>query len=144
NSPANIGAQPSTLGYSLEQQYEIADNVYITKGASTWKFGVDLSRALLNAESLYSIAGGNYQFRYLQTDQTGAAGTQAAIGGNPVASFLLGVPNSVVLANTAIPYYYRWGAAAACVQNDWRARQNLTLNIGLRYSLQLPRIEKNN
>ncbi len=144
NSPANIGSQPSTLGYSLEQQYEIADNVYVTRGASTWKFGVDLSRALLNAESLYSIDGGNYQFRYVQTDQTGAAGTQSAIGGNPVASFLLGVPQSIVLANTAIPYYYRWNAAAGYVQNDWRMRSNLTVNVGLRYSLQLPRIEKNN
>jgi hypothetical protein len=99
---------------------------------------------LLNAESLYSLAGGNYQFRYVQTDQTGAAGTQATIGGNPVASFLLGVPNSIALGNVAIPYYYRWGAAAAYVQNDWKVRPNLTLNIGLRYSLQLPRIEKNN
>ena len=114
NSPANIGAQPSTLGYSLEQQYEIADNVYVMRGSHTWKFGVDLSRALLNAESLYSIAGGNYQFRYLQTDQTGAAGTQSAIGGNAFASFLLGVP------------------------------QSITLNIGMRYALQLPRTEQNN
>src|SRR5579864_5207239 len=81
SSPANIGSQVSTLGYSLEQQYEIADNVYITRGNSTWKFGVDLSRAMLNAESLYSLAGGNYQFRYLQTDQTGAAGSQPALGG---------------------------------------------------------------
>src|SRR6266481_1813213 len=144
SSPANIGSQVSTLGYSLEQQYQIADNIYITRGASTWKFGVDLSRAMLNAESLYSLAGGNYQFRFVQTDQTGAAGTQSTIGGNPVASFLLGVPNSIVLGNTDIPYYYRWGAAAGYVQNDWRVRSNLTLNIGLRYSLQLPRIEKNN
>jgi hypothetical protein len=144
SSVANIGSQVSTLGYSLEQQYEIADNVYITRGASTWKFGVDLSRALLNDEFLYSIAGGNYQFRYVQTDQTGAAGTQATIGGNPVASFLLGVPNSIALANTAIPYYYRWGSGAAFVQNDWKVKPNLTLNIGLRYSLQLPRIELHN
>jgi hypothetical protein len=144
NSPANIGSQVSTLGYNLEQQYEIADNVYWTRGSSTWKFGVDLSKALLNVESLYSIAGGNYQFRYVQTDQTGAAGTQSAIGGSPVASFLLGVPNSIVLANTAIPYYYRWSAAAGYVQNDWRVKRNLTLNMGVRYSLQLPRIEKNN
>jgi hypothetical protein len=143
-SPANIGSQVSTLGYSLEQQYEIADNVYITHGSSTWKFGVDLSRALLNSEFLYSLAGGNYQFRYVQTDQTGGAGTQSAIGGNPVASFLLGVPQSIALANTAIPYYYRWGAGAAYVQNDWRVKPNLTLNIGMRYSLQLPRTELNN
>ncbi|HYL77500.1 MAG TPA: carboxypeptidase-like regulatory domain-containing protein [Bryobacteraceae bacterium] len=144
NSPANIGSQVSTLGYSLEQQYEIADNVYITRGSSTWKFGVDLSRALMDSEFLYSLAGGNYQFRFVQTDQTGAAGTQSAIGGNPVASFLLGVPNSIALANTAIPYYYQWSSGAAYVQNDWRVRPNLTLNLGLRYSLQLPRIEKNN
>jgi hypothetical protein len=143
-SPANIGSQVSTLGYSLEQQYEIADNVYVTRGASTWKFGVDLSKALLNAESLYSLAGGNYQFRYVQTDQTGGAGTQSMIGGNPIASFLLGVPQSIALGNTDIPYYYRWSAGAAYIQNDWRARPNLTLNIGMRYSLQLPRIEQNN
>lgn len=144
NSPANIGTQPSTLGYSLEQQYQLADNLYITRGAATWKFGVDLSRALLNDQSLYSIAGGNYQFRYVQTDQTGAAGTQAQIGGNSVASFLLGVPNSIVLGNAAIPYYYRWNSAAGYAQNDWKVRPNLTLNIGLRYSLQLPRTENNN
>jgi hypothetical protein len=143
-SPANIGTQPSTLGYSLEQQYEIADNVYVTHGASTWKFGVDLSRALLNSEFLYSLAGGNYQFRYLQTDQTGAAGTQATIGGSAIASFLLGVPNSIVLANTAIPYYYRWNSGAAYVQNDWKVRPNMTFNLGVRYSLQLPRTENNN
>ncbi len=144
SSIANIGSQVSTLGTSIEQQYEIADNVYITKGAMTWKFGVDLSRALLNDESLYSLAGGNYQFRYVQTDNTGASGTQATVGGNPIATFLLGVPNSVVLGNMAIPYYYRWGAGAAYIQNDWKARPNLTLNMGLRYSLQLPRRELNN
>jgi hypothetical protein len=144
SSIANIGSQVSTLGTSLEQQYEIADNVYITKGAMTWKFGMDLSRALLNAESLYSLAGGNYQFRYVQTDNTGASGTQATVGGNPIATFLLGVPNSVVLGNVAIPYYYRWAAGAWYLQNDWKARPNLTLNIGLRYSLQLPRRELNN
>jgi len=144
NSVANIGSQVSTLGYSLEQQYEIADNVYITHGSSTWKFGVDLTRAYLDSEFLYSLAGGNYQFRFVQTDQTGAAGTQSAIGGNPVASFLLGVPNSIVLANTAIPYYYKWSAAGAYIQNDWRLRPNLTVNLGMRYSLQLPRQEKNN
>jgi hypothetical protein len=143
-SPANIGTQVSTLGYSLEQNYEIADNLYLTHGAMTWKFGVDLSRALLNAEFLYSASGGNYQFRYVQTDQTGAAGTQAQIGGNAFASFLLGVPQSIALASADIPYYYRWNSGAAYVQNDWKLRPNFTLNLGLRYSLQLPRTEVHN
>ncbi|MBV9085014.1 MAG: hypothetical protein JOZ62_20235, partial [Acidobacteriaceae bacterium] len=111
-SPANIGNQPSTLGYSLEQQYEIADNVYVTRGGMTWKFGVDLSRALLNTESLYSLAGGNYDFRYLQTDNTGAPGSVSSNGGSAFASFLLGVPDSIVLGSSDIPYYYRWNSGA--------------------------------
>ena len=83
NSVANIGTQLSTLGYSLEQQYEIADNLYITRGGITWKMGVDLSRALLNDESLYSVAGGNYQFRYLQTNSNGSAGAQSSRAAMP-------------------------------------------------------------
>ncbi|MBV9082396.1 MAG: hypothetical protein JOZ62_06975, partial [Acidobacteriaceae bacterium] len=143
-SPANIGNQPSNLGYSLEQQYEIADNVYVTRGGMTWKFGVDLSRALLNTESLYSLAGGNYEFRYLQTANTGAATSVSSNGGSAFASFLLGVPNSVVLGSSDLPYYYRWNSGAAYVQNDWKVKPNLTMNLGLRYSLQLPRTEVNN
>jgi len=144
NSIANIGSQVSTLGYNLEQQYEIADNVYITRGAMTWKFGVDLQRALLNTESLYGADGGNYQFRYIQTDSNGASSGQASLGGSAIASFLLGVPNTIAFATAAIPYYYRWNSGAAYVQNDWKVKPNLTLNIGLRYSLQLPRTEIHN
>ncbi len=144
NSVANIGSQVSTLGYNLEQQYEIADNVYVTRGGMTWKFGVDLSRALLNTQSLYGADGGNYQFRYIQTDSNGATSGQAALGGSPIASFLLGVPQQITFANALIPYYYRWNSGAAYVQNDWKVKPNLTLNLGLRYSLQLPRTEVHN
>lgn len=144
NNNANVGSQISTLGYNLEQRYEIADNVYITKGASTWKFGVDLSRALLNVESLYSVAGGNYQFRYLQTNSNGTTAAIGTTGGNAFASFLLGVPNAITLSPSLIPYHYKWDSGAAYVQNDWKVRPNLTLNLGLRYSLQLPRTEANN
>jgi hypothetical protein len=46
------------------------------------------------------------------------------------------------LRDTLIPYYYQWNSAAGFVQNDWQVRRNLTVNLGLRYSLQLPRTEK--
>jgi hypothetical protein len=139
-----IGSQGSTQNTNLEQQYEIADNVYITRGAMTLKFGVDLSRDMLNAENFYAADGGNYSFRYVQTDSTGGAGTQANIGGFGLASYLLGVPNQVSLATSLIPYYYRWNSGAGYVQNDWKIRPNLTLNLGMRYSLQLPRTEEYN
>src|SRR5579884_939574 len=139
-----IGSQGSQLNNNLEQQYEIADNVYITRGAMTWKFGVDLFKDMLNTMNFYSADGGNYSFRYVQTDATGAAGNQGQVGGIGFASYLLGVPNSVTLANSIIPYYYRWLGGAAYFQNDWKVRPNFTLNLGLRYSLQLPRTEEYN
>ncbi|MBV8831358.1 MAG: hypothetical protein JO108_19275, partial [Acidobacteriaceae bacterium] len=40
-----------------------------------------------------------------------------------------------------IPYYYRLNSGAVYVQNDWKVRPNLTLNLGLWHSLQRTRTE---
>ncbi len=136
-----IGSQGSTLNDNVEERYNVADTIYLTHGAMTWKFGVDLTHELLNEQSFYAAAGGSYSFRYLQTDSTG---TSTGAGGDAFATFLLGVPNAVSLADAVLPYYYRWNAAAGFVQNDWKVKPNLTFNLGLRYSLQTPRTEKYN
>ena len=107
----------------------------------TWKFGVDLSYARLNVVPFFGASGGRWEFRTLNTDRSRA--NQVAAGGNNLASLLIGVPNVVQVRPLLVNYDYRWKAAAGFVQNDWRARPNLTLNLGLRYSLQLPRTEKN-
>src|SRR5205814_1382034 len=65
-------------------------------------------------------------------------------GGNQIASTLMGVPNAVDVRPLILDYDYRWKSGALCVQNDWKVRPNLTLNLGLRYSLQYPREEKHN
>ena len=36
----------------------------------------------------------------------------------------------------------RWSSGAGFVQNDWKVSRNLTINLGVRYSLDLPRTEK--
>jgi hypothetical protein len=135
-----IGSVGSGLRENVEERYGLTDIVYFTRGNMSWKFGVDLSHARMKTMSLFLASGGLWDFRSLQT----ASGGAASSGGIGFASFLLGVPNSVQLRNAVIPYYYRWNSYAAFVQNDWKVRRNLTLNIGMRYSLQTPRTEKFN
>ena len=66
-------------------------------------------------------------------------------GGATWASFLLGVPSTnVVMRNVEVPYYYRWNAGAGFIQDDWKVKSNLTLNLGIRWSLEMPRTEKYN
>lgn len=136
-----IGSGGSTSAEDHEERYNIVDILYVTRGSMSWKFGVDLSHSLQNVIPLFAGMGGRYNFD-ARNFLTNSNGTTSGTGGNSFAQFMMGVPDSVDLRNVLIPYYYRWNAAAAFVQNDWKVRPNLTLNLGLRYSLALPRTEK--
>src|SRR5262249_46490525 len=140
STATGIGGGGSTQVEDREERYAITDIVYKTSGTMSWKFGVDLSHSLQNVLPLFAALGGQYAFSNIQTNSTG---TSAGNGGSPFASFLLGVVNgNVTLRSSMIPYYYHWNAGAAFVQNDWKVKPNLTLNIGLRYGVQMPRTEK--
>ena len=139
----NIGSSASTNNYNVEERYNIVDQVYWDRGAMRWKFGIDLTHALLNVAPFFGASGGRWDFRVAQTSAAFGS-TSTANGGNPFASFLLGIPNQIAVRPLLMNYYYRWNAAAAFIQNDWKVKPNLTLNLGVRYGLQLPRTEKNN
>jgi hypothetical protein len=71
----------------------------------------------------------------------GAAASQTQ--GNGFASFLLGIPGSGNLEHTfatasASDYFGLY------IQDDWKVNQSLTLNIGLRYDVDVPRTERYN
>ena len=142
NAFADVGSSGSTNNFNVEERFNINDVLYWTQGNKTWKFGVDMSRARLNVVPFFGASGGRWEFRTLNTDRTRA--NNVAAGGNSLASLLIGVPNAVQVRPLLVNYDYRWDGGAAFVQNDWRLRPNLTVNLGLRYSLQLPRTEKNN
>ena len=111
-----------------EERYALTDIVYKTHGSMSLKFGVDLSHSLQNVIPLFAALGGSYAFSNIQTNSTG---TSTGTGGAPFASFLMGVPNgNVTLRNVQIPYYYRWNAYAAFIQDDWKVKRNLTFNLG--------------
>ncbi|PWT88273.1 MAG: hypothetical protein C5B55_13415 [Blastocatellia bacterium] len=142
NAFADVGSSGSTNNFNVEERFNINDIVYWTHGNKTWKFGVDLSYARLNVIPFFGASGGRWEFRVVNTSDNRS--TAVANGGNNLASLLLGVPNAVQVRPLLINYDYRWKSGAAFVQNDWKIKPNLTLNLGLRYALQYPRTEKNN
>jgi len=142
STATGFGGAGSTNVEDKEERYAFTDIVYKSHGNMSLKFGVDMSHSLQNVYPLYGAFGGIYAFAATQTNSNG---TSTGTGGSAWASFLLGVANgNVTMRNVQVPYYYRWNAGAAFIQDDWKARPDLTLNFGLRYALQMPRTEKYN
>lgn len=142
NAFADVGSSGSTNNFNLEERYVANDIMYYTRGNMTWKFGGEWSLSKLNVIPFFGASGGRWEFRTLNTSNNRS--TNLPNGGNNLASLLLGVPNAVQVRPLLLDYNYYWKAGAAFIQNDWKVRPGLTLNMGLRYSLQLPRGERHN
>jgi hypothetical protein len=143
STATGFGGAGSTNVDDKEYRYAITDIVYKNVGAMSFKFGFDGSHALQNVIPLYGAFGGIYTFSTYPTNSTG---TSSGTGGSPWASFMLGTVQSgdVTMRNVEVPYYYRWNTGAAFMQDDWKVKSNLTINIGVRWTLQMPRTEKFN
>ena len=63
--------------------------------------------------------------------------------GNPFASLLLGLPASGDITNEP-KVNSTSGYWAFYAQDDWKATRNLTINAGLRWDFEVPRVETNN
>lgn len=148
NGPQNVGKERNHI-------YSLIDDFTYVRGRHTFKTGVAAYVRLFNvAANGYGYqAGGRWNFSPNQTrnaycSANPVGGTipncaQNNATGDAFASFLLGVPNTLfAYENIAQPYYYRWRDIGAYVQDDWKIRENLTLNLGVRYQYQSPRWEK--
>ncbi len=146
----DIGSSLSTNNFNKETRWDFSDTLYWTTGNMIWKIGGSYNRARLEVTPFFAAAGGRWNFRRLSTNNSpGGVPNNNNLngngnGGNTLASFLLGVPLSADFRPALFTYNYQWESYAAFVQNDWKLRPNFTLNLGLRYSLQMPRTEDNN
>ena len=141
----NIGSALSSNNFNEENRWDFSDTVYWTSGNSIWKIGGNINRARLQSTPFFAGSGGRWQFRRLETNRTPVSGNNDAInGGNSLASFIIGVPRAVAYRPALFTYNYQWDSYAAFVQNDWKVKPNLTLNLGVRYSVQMPRTEDDN
>jgi Carboxypeptidase regulatory-like domain/TonB dependent receptor-like, beta-barrel/TonB-dependent Receptor Plug Domain len=113
--PGGVGGLPTYLyGWNSFQVY---DDAFWTKGTHSIKFGFAAERMLLQATAL-TDPNGIWNFPDLQHFLT-----------NNPSKFAGGV------ASTLTPRNLRQSIFGAYLQDDWRVRPNLTLNLGLRYEM---------
>jgi hypothetical protein len=124
-------SQDATLFGPLNN-YQYLATLTKVLGRHTWKVGGDLRRQQLFTGS---YRAGNIGFDGIPTaDPQSRSNT-----GQPLASFLLGLPSSASRAVGDTNARMRGGMYHFFIQDDIRATSRLTLNIGLRYEYnQLP------
>ena len=138
-----------TFGSHLEEQsnYNLTGSITKSRGRWTHKAGVegrdlqsnytDLEEATAQIASSYFHAGGNFNFEYA-TANGGVApqnvnNNQKGING---AALLLGAPTWWIRPGANVEPAFSQKYFAVYSQNDWRATDKLTLNLGLRWELQ--------
>ena len=118
---------------------QFEDSVTWTHGNHVIHSGMQVLHYIMN--DLYpGNAGlaGQFNFNGQFTGNTGST------GGNAVADFLLGLPEQVLQGNGGGGNkYLRNTLYGIFAQDNWRARHNLTLNLGLRYELTTARTTNN-
>lgn len=133
---ATLGAQQAGFNSGREQPFynlQFASTLTRTMGAHTMKFGYDW-RSLRQKEVNQGWQGGAYAF-----DSSYTRSTSAATGnfGQGIASFLLGLPNATSFIEVRSPYDVDVVSHGFFAHDDWRVSERLTLNLGLRYDLEL-------
>lgn len=133
------GTQSNGPGTSLDVNFGVADDFSFTRGNHTIRVGGDTRFLQLNRRDTSGLYGGAYSFTPNLTANPKLGNT-----GIGLATFILGSISGYTVKPTDLKFYYRWNYYAAYIQDDWKLRRNLTLNLGLRYNLETPRREKYN
>jgi hypothetical protein len=132
------GIQDTNPVLDRNQTFTISDSMILTHGKHTLRWGGDFRRLQVNAETA-SNPRGTFVFTGLNTSQF-VSGVPVTGTGYDFADFLLGLPQqtSVQYGNNPFGYHFRGNSWDAYLQDEWRVRGDLTLNIGLRYEYLSP------
>jgi Carboxypeptidase regulatory-like domain len=135
---SSLGQQQN--GQNIDNGIRLSDAVSWQKGRNSFKFGVDARF------QQYSTIDYNTDYLNFYRDQSGAAnrGGEFNYDGSSFASFLTGrVGDS---GQTVFNDHPRWNShyIAGFAQDDIKFGNNLTVNLGIRYDVDVPRHEAEN
>lgn len=138
-----------TLGTAPYNNYDILADVVKMKGSHTLKAGIDLRRyekgndypaTCSDANSSATICSNGY-FYFDQTWTKATNTTTSTADGMDLAAFMLGLPSqaSYALSTSTVGQQYYM---AYFLQDDWRLRPDLTVNMGIRFEKDFAAYER--
>ncbi len=146
-------ASRSKSAAAAEPDLHISDNRGIRHGKNTWRWGGDFRRSQLNTETS-SNARGSFTFTGLNTSELVTVGSPSAGTGYDFADFLYegqlggqlayGLPQTTSVQFGQDNYHFHGNYWDLYLQDEWKLRGNLTLNLGVRYEYVSPLTEENN
>ncbi|MBI4873009.1 MAG: TonB-dependent receptor, partial [Acidobacteria bacterium] len=107
--------------------YQLQEGLSLIRGSHSLKTGAELRRLELNG-TLDLLVRGSLSF-------------SGALSGSGKSDLLLGLPSFGLQSVADNPMTMRTNAYNAYLQDDWRIRPNLTLNLGLRYEFNTPPVD---
>ena len=122
---------------------QLFDSLNVQRGRHSLKAGADFRLERLSVLQPPQPTG-LFNFTAQSTNSAQTPGTTANSGGNAFASFLLGQVQTFSIDLQQDVIRPRARIFEMFVQDDWQATRRLTLNLGLRYTLNFPSTEANN
>jgi hypothetical protein len=113
----SIGPDPNTPQFTIENNYQVVDQATYNFGRHSLKFGVDW-RNIISPQSFVQRQRGDYEYPNLDLF---LRDVQPSFGERTVG---------------ASPYYGNQHLLYGFVQDDWKVKPRLTLNLGLNYVYQ--------
>jgi hypothetical protein len=132
-----LGSPPNTASNFHTSVSEVADAVTWLKGRHTLKMGLDFRWERLDVVQPPSPTG-SFTFNAIGSDLPGTPGT-----GTPIASLLLGQVQNFSIDLQQDQIQERAHVQEYFVQDDWKISDRLTVNPGVRYTLNFPSTEIN-
>ncbi|HLY18535.1 MAG TPA: TonB-dependent receptor [Bryobacteraceae bacterium] len=125
-----LGDESNNPQHGTTNVFQVTDNLTYVHGRHLAKFGGDLRILQQNA--------------YRDVESRGFIDFTGLLIGNPLEELLLGLPTDAGVATLNNPEHLRTHSYNFFANDQWRARPNLTLTLGLRYEYNSPAVDAHN